>query len=86
VLLDIRVDSAGASGVITIQGTDQHFQNARITGDQIEFTTPRVRPSQRNVPFVWTGVVAGDRIKFSVVPEDNVGPIVEFVATRPGAQ
>jgi hypothetical protein len=53
-----------------------------ITGDQIEFTTPRVRESQRNVTFVWSGTVTEDTFKFSVVASDNVGPIIELVLTR----
>lgn len=80
--MEITVEGTDARGSMVIDGAEQYIAQAQVTGDGIQFTTARLRTTDRDVRYQWTGVQNGDQITFTVVAEDRDGPAREIVVTR----
>lgn len=80
--MEITVEGHDARGSMVIDGAEQYIAQGQVTGDGLQFTTGRLRATDRDVRYAWTGVRTGDQITFTVVAEDRDGAAREIVVTR----
>jgi hypothetical protein len=82
VTVEFRTATDAAAGVIFVDGSEQYFKDGKLTGDAVEFNSARLRTTDREVPYVWTGNRIGDVMTITVVAQDQEGPVREMTLTR----
>lgn len=80
--IELRVNGDAVQGIIFIDHGEQYSVPGKITGNAVEFTSKRLRETDRDVAYLWTGQISGDLMTFSVVAEDREGAVREFTFTR----